>query len=555
MTSKQSFSSSDITSQSGYFSALKATVETAFYGENVKQVTTIAQAYALAKTAPGVIITDLPIKHTAELGLPPDAKVLVANDGRVVGRTAAARQIIGQPDVDETKLAAIAREAVFLGSRKTFLRGDVTVGLSSDFAIKAHLMLPEAYANNLYTYLLNFQIDTTQRNAEYEQSRPLPEDDIYLYADPDWHDPAYPNGVAVFDPTHNAAIVLGLRYFGELKKGTLTLAWATAHRNGFVACHGGMKQYTRQDGDFTMAAFGLSGSGKSTITLASHGDQYPVKVLHDDAFVIDRQTGATTALEPSYFDKTQDYPLSDPGIQYFLTVQNVGVTLDAAGKKTLVTQDIRNGNGRTVKSRYVTPNRVDHLTESIDAIFWIMKDDTLPPVVKLEDPDLAAAFGVTLATKRSTAENVIGDVDRDHLVIEPFANPFRSYPLGEDYQDFHQLFEQRQTACYILNTGSYNGQNVKPADTLGAIAKIVDETAAFKPFGLLPKMRYLPLSGFNVDFGDNDYRARLRQRLEDRLAFIATKDVDHDGYDRLPIDASRALEDVIAALDQQAAAM
>ena len=247
--------------------------------------------------------------------------------------------------------------------------------------------------------------------------------------------------------------------------------------------------------------------------------------------------------------------MSDPGIQYFLTVQNVGVTLDAAGKKTLVTQDIRNGNGRTVKSRYVTPNRVDHLTESIDAIFWIMKDDTLPPVVKLEDPDLAAAFGVTLATKRSTAENVIGDVDRDHLVIEPFANPFRSYPLGEDYQDFHQLFEQRQTACYILNTGSYNGQNVKPADTLGAIAKIVDETAAFKPFGLLPKMRYLPLSGFNVDFGDNDYRARLRQRLEDRLAFIATKDVDHDGYDRLPIDASRALEDVIAALDLQAAAM
>ena len=67
----------------------------------------------LAKTAPGVIITDLPIKHTVELGLPPDAKVLVANDGRVVGRTAAARQIIGQPDVDETKLAAIAREAVF----------------------------------------------------------------------------------------------------------------------------------------------------------------------------------------------------------------------------------------------------------------------------------------------------------------------------------------------------------------------------------------------------------------------------------------------------------
>ena len=38
-------------------------------------------------------------------------------------------------------------------------------------------------------------------------------------------------------------------------------------------------------------------------------------------------------------------------------------------KKIIITQDIRNGNGRTVKSRFVTPNRVDHLAEPIDAVF------------------------------------------------------------------------------------------------------------------------------------------------------------------------------------------
>ena len=41
---------------------LRTTVETAFYGSNMHEVTTLAEAYELAKTSPGVIVTDLPIK-------------------------------------------------------------------------------------------------------------------------------------------------------------------------------------------------------------------------------------------------------------------------------------------------------------------------------------------------------------------------------------------------------------------------------------------------------------------------------------------------------------
>ncbi|MGQ7899274.1 phosphoenolpyruvate carboxykinase (ATP), partial [Enterococcus faecium] len=74
----------------------------------------------------------------------------------------------------------------------------------------------------------------------------------------------------------------------------------------------------------------------------------------------------------------------------------VGVTCTSKGEKVLVTGDIRNGNGRTVKSRYATPDRVDYLSEKIDAVFWIMKDDSLPPIIKINDPVLAASFGATL---------------------------------------------------------------------------------------------------------------------------------------------------------------
>jgi len=50
-----------------------------------------------------------------------------------------------------------------------------------------------------------------------------------------------------------------------------------ATRNGFISCHGGLKRLRMPNGkDFVMAVFGLSGSGKSTITHTKHGGKYEV---------------------------------------------------------------------------------------------------------------------------------------------------------------------------------------------------------------------------------------------------------------------------------------
>ncbi|WP_127849600.1 phosphoenolpyruvate carboxykinase (ATP) [Lacticaseibacillus hulanensis] len=549
MATTREFARTAIGPNNRLFSNFKVIVESAFYGNNVVHIGDLATAYANARKAPGVVTTDMPVAHTDELGLPADAKVLVANDGRVVGRTAAARRIIGQPGIDAKYYGDVLREAVFAGTRRQFYTGDVVVGLDKEFSVSAHLMLNQDYAANFYSYLLNFQIATNTVLERYAHSNPLPENDIYIYADPDWSSPDFPNGLALFDPDHNVAAILGLRYFGELKKSTLTLAWATAHRNGFTACHGGMKRYDLGDRKFTMAAFGLSGSGKSTITLAKHAGKYIVDVLHDDAFVINRQSGTTTALEPAYFDKTADYAPSDPALNYFLTAQNVGVTLDDKGQKVIVTQEVRNNNGRAIKSRFLTPNRVDHLAEPLNAVFWIMKDDTLPPVLKITDPTLAAVFGATLATKRSTAENLVGKVDMNALVIEPFANPFRCYPLGEDYADFRTMFAGGKINCYILNTGFFNGVKVTPGVTLGSIEKIVENQAAFKPFGQVNNLEYLDLPDYPVDFTDKDYVDRLRARMHDRLQFVQKQKTELDGYNALPVEAESTLLDLIGELN------
>ncbi|MDU3187759.1 phosphoenolpyruvate carboxykinase (ATP) [Ligilactobacillus animalis] len=548
MSTRERFETTEINGRNRLFSPTKTIIETAFYGNNVQAVTDLKMAYELAKKSPKTIVTDQPIKHTGELGLPKDAVMLVDNHGRIVGRTAAARKILGRPGVDNDELEAVLREAVYQGNERQFYQAQAIVGLDEEFMLKAHLMVPKGYEVNLLSYLLNFQILDSEYAKRYAASKAYSEDDIYLYCDPEWNDPQYPDGLALFDPEHNVAAILGLRYFGELKKATLTLAWATAHRNGYTACHGGEKTFHFKDKeDKVFAFYGLSGSGKSTLTHAKHAGKFDdITILHDDAFIIDRKDGSSIALEPAYFDKTSDYLPGSKEMEYFTTVMNVGVTQDMQGKKILVTDDLRNGNGRTIKSRYSAKNRVDREQAPLDSIFWIMKDDSLPPVVKLSDPVIAATFGLTLATKRSTAENVIGE-SRNKLVIEPFANPFRVYPLTEDYQDFKELFEKQQANCYIINTDSYNGKNIDKDTTLGILEAIANETADWTEFGALPQMSYLSLPGYEVDLNDTAYAKKLRQRLQDRLDWVNNYTKTHP-QEELPVEITTKLEELVAKL-------
>ena len=201
--------------------------------------------------------------------------------------------------------------------------------------------------------------------------------------------------------------------------------------------HGGMKRYNLKDGSsYTIGVFGLSGSGKSTLTHEQHGGRYDISVLHDDAYIIHTDDLSSIALEPTYFDKMQDYPVEHPANKYLLTLQNVGVTLDEDGNKVVLAEDVRNNNGRAIKSQFWTDNRVNFVKDPVNAIVWLMKDKTLPPILKVDDPILAATMGATLATRRSTAEKLDANVDPNALVIEPYANPFRTYSLRTDYESY-----------------------------------------------------------------------------------------------------------------------
>jgi phosphoenolpyruvate carboxykinase (ATP) len=438
---------------------LRAIAETLLCNRRIREVNA-AEAYELAKRQWDVQETDLEIYPNAarRLGLPPGAKMLNQCQGKIIGRTAKARRFFNRLAPEhKIKVQGDLREAISDLQKRPLIKAHAVVGLDPDLMIKATIVAAEDDAMNVFNWLANF---TPFENLaeEYVNSAKLPIQDIIIIGDNEWrnNDPFYHNfgfpQLALVDENANVIFNFGMRYFGERKKGTLTLAWTSGIRVGMAACHGGIKEFdfsgcedpeAKKIGHRSIAFFGLSGTGKSSHTNShDNGGTLPKGfkkvVLHDDAFQIDSDNQLCRVWEPTLFDKADSRPLGCQDWKYFISGMNLGC-LDVDGKVVPFGQDVRNPNGRALLDRdFLAPyvNRCDFPK----LMCWLMKDTCLPPLTRYQDPVLAVAMGATLMTQRSRAENV-NEEELCKLVFEPFANPFRVYELWKDIEAFLKVFE------------------------------------------------------------------------------------------------------------------
>jgi phosphoenolpyruvate carboxykinase (ATP) len=183
------------------------------------------------------------------------------------------------------------------------------------------------------------------------------------------------------------------------------------------------------------------------------------------------------------------------------------------------------------------------MDEPINTVFWLMKDHSLPPVIKLENPVLASVMGACLATKRTSAEKLAEGVDPDELVFENYANPFRTYPLVEDYKKFKYLFSNRGVACYVVNTGHFLDKKIPKEVTIEIIEKIVDGTGELKDFGPLPGIKTIDIEGFVPNFSDAAYKELVRKQFQGRVDYVKSRDEFKAGRDALP---KEAIDELIA---------
>jgi phosphoenolpyruvate carboxykinase (ATP) len=121
------------------------------------------------------------------------------------------------------------REAVWQMQHYPLIKTEAVLGMDPDLMLKATFITTETDVANLFFWLLNFA-PFEQLQAQYVKSPKLPIQDIIVVAFNEWtcDDPFYNNvgapQLALVDEKHNVIFNLGMRYFGERKKGTLTLA-------------------------------------------------------------------------------------------------------------------------------------------------------------------------------------------------------------------------------------------------------------------------------------------------------------------------------------------
>ncbi len=518
------------------FSPCRMVVETAFYGNNVTRIDSMQQAYELAKEASGTIVSDYEINDPESIGLDPGSKVLVFNDGRITGRTPKARKNLNRNALDYENYVGDVRQALFLERDRRYYHASAYVGTHHDFMVKAHLLVPEGWESLLYQWLLNFEPVTADSEEEYLKSMPFKDEgDIYLLAIPDYLDPAYPIGLSLFEGEGNCGAILGLNTFVEYKKGTLSLAWAIAERRDFIPVHGGQKRYQKdKDPSKTVLFIGLTGSGKSVLTNHKHTEGYEETVLHDDALIISANYGDAISMERGYFEKTDDCDLSEPRFAHLLSAQNQGVIVNHLGEKMIVAGDLRNENGRVLLSEKACKNRVFHMKEAPSEIFWIIKDPVLPPVIKVTDPILALSFAGTLSNINITKSDSDLLKESEPLSIQPFGNPFRTYPAVNDYHRFKKLIEERKIESYIFNTGYFMGREISKELTISVTEQIIAQEAHFVPWKECEGFEILEILGYQPDFSDASYKSYFVSRLKERIAFLEKEE--------FPAEAIAALE-------------
>ena len=523
----------------------RAVIETAMFANSVRK-TNMAELYSMALKQPEVVSTDQPMYKPEQFGLPAEAKVLISNDGGVVGRTARARLLTRNFDrIWKDKIHAILMEAAFQFNRRPGLHLEGIVGLHPDFMVKAHLISPETDAKNMLDWGINFLPFMAPWSDLYEKSRTIEgEPDILIFADPEWSHPEFPNGGVIIDEANNTIAILGLRYFGERKKGTLTIAWTIGVRHNMVACHGGIKKVGTSR---PIAVFGLSGSGKSAITNSldhdgTLGKDEKVTVIHDDAFLIDLENDVSVALEPSLFDKTDATAFDDPILKYFYSAQNIAVTLQPRGgtvERRMVNEDVRNDNGRCLKSRDMF-HHADHC-ERPSMVIWLQKDTSLPPISRVKGSSLAVAMGASLSTLRAKGVENIDPKDLEKLVIEPFANPFRVHPLLQDCEQFRKLFKMG-CECFIMNTHAFGLPggltDIPKLLSLTIVTELLRGHIEWREWRTFHGLE-IPANGnalFGADY-DKKYKPKrsveylnfLRDRMQDRITFLSNKrDIEHD---------------------------
>jgi phosphoenolpyruvate carboxykinase (ATP) len=369
-------------------------------------------------------------------------KTYVVADGVLVG--------VMQQAIEPSKALEKIREVQDALSKMDLIQVDRRMGMSHEVPIHCRLFVPKEYARIAYMW----------HNMLFPSNSTQEPDFVSVYV-PDW-----PETLIFCDVRQGYTYILGTDYPGEAKKSMLRQAMYWIKRKGGLGLHAGSKilRVIGPDGelrDVGFLLFGLSGTGKTTLTLHDHGLVEPEKaIIKQDDVVLLTRDGRAFGTEDGFYIKTEGLEPSQTVLWGAAThptaaYENIKV-LDDGKVDFLDTSLTSNGRG-VVLRRYIrgTGDGID-LEKANKIVFITRRNDVVPVCAKLTSEQAAAYFMLGESIETSAGDPTKAGQAKREVGTNPFI-------VGQEAEEGNRLLrilrENPDMQAYILNTGSIGARD------------------------------------------------------------------------------------------------
>jgi len=362
---------------------------------------------------------------------------------------------------------------------KEVIRLDRRMCAHSDFRFHARVYVTSQYA----------RIPLMWGNTLFQQEHRHHVPDFVTITVAEWPE----RRVMVF-PEEGLTIILGSDYKGENKKAMLRQLMYAVKKRGCLGLHAGSKTVrVRRNGelaDVGFLFFGLSGTGKTSLTCHSHWLEHPERInIHQDDVVILRPDGSALGTESSFYIKTDSLDLESQPLLYAAALsprtilENVMVHKDN-GRIDFADSTITSNGRAMVKREDVAFTSSDIDMPRVDSIVFITRRrDVVPPVARLSPEFAAAAFMLG-----ESIETSAGDPTSAGRAIRVVGtNPFIVGSEAEEGNIFLSILRSNpHIKCYMMNTGNVGateglaGENITVRDSVRIIEMIARDEIRWK---------------------------------------------------------------------------
>jgi phosphoenolpyruvate carboxykinase (ATP) len=364
-------------------------------------------------------------------------KTYVVADGLAVG--------VMQQSIEGAKALEKIREVQEALQGMDLIQVDRRMGMSPEVPLHCRLFVPKDYAR--IAYMWNNMLFPSQSSQE--------PDFISVYV-PDW-----PETLIFLDVNQGYTYILGTDYPGEAKKSMLRQAMYWIKRKGGLGLHAGSK-ILRVKGpdqklrDVGFLLFGLSGTGKTTLTLHDHGLQEPEKaIIKQDDVVLLTRDGKAFGTEDGFYIKTEGLEPSQTvlwGAATHATAAYENIKVAENGKVDFLDTSLTSNGRGVVLRRYIkgSGDGID-LEKANKIVFITRRNDVVPVCARLSSEQAAAYFMLGESIETSAGDPTkAGQAKR-----EVGTNPFIVGPEAEEGNRVLAILrENPDMHAYILNTGS-----------------------------------------------------------------------------------------------------